>query len=175
MKFQRTTLSMAAIALAVIVACTHEQRVETEETAEDVAEETGEAAEAVAEGAVDAADAAEDMIDDETTVDLTARGGSSVSGNADLRESGDSWRVEIELEGLATGTTYGAAIHEGGCAASGSRVAALEAPTSAAGGSTSTVSRSTFRAGTDYSIVITGGGGGTVACGELPPVATQIG
>lgn len=175
MKFQRSTRWMAAIALAVAVACTHEQRVETEETAEEVAEETGEAAEAVAEETVEAADAVEDMIDDEVTVDLTARGASSVSGNADLRESGDSWRVEIELQGLTAGATYGAAVHEGGCAASGDRVAPLEAPTAAAGGSTSTVNRSTFRAGTDYSIVITGVGGGTVACGELPPVSTEIG
>lgn len=156
------------LALTVLVGagCTRQQQQDTEDTGQAVVEETGEAAVAVAEGTVEVADEAEDLVDDETSIELN--GDAGISGEADLRLSGDSTRIEIELNGLTTEGLYTAHLMSGACMAGGTEVAQLESFTAMdnSGGSTSTVPAGTVAAG--QSVVIHDSTGATVACGMVP-------
>lgn len=158
--------SFVALAVFVAAGCTRQQQQETEETGQAVVEETGEAVEAVGEGAAEVADEAEDLVDDETSIELN--GESGVSGEADLRMSGNSTRIEIEVDGLQADGIYTAHLMSGGCGTGGAEVAELESFTAAdgSGGSTSTIAVGTVASG--QSIVIHDPAGATLACGEVP-------
>lgn len=156
-------IRLTGAVLAVAIACTHQQRQDTEETADAVAEETQEMA-----------DEAEDMVDDEVTVEIASRDASGASGEADLRRSGGSWRVEIEMTGLDAGQDYAADLHQGTCASGGGSVARVGAFTAADGGVTGAVPAGAIVSGQPYSIQVTAGGTVT-ACGDLPAVEARIG
>lgn len=167
-------IGVTAALLAVATACTHQQREDTEETADAVAEETAEAAATVAEETQEMADEAEDVVDDEVTVELASLAAGGASGQADLRRSGESWRVEIEMTGLAAGEQYAADLHQGACAAGGASLARVGAFTGADGGVTGAVPLDAIVSGRDYSIRVTSGGA-VVACGDLPDVEPSVG
>ncbi|MGH7549454.1 MAG: hypothetical protein ACREK3_01725 [Gemmatimonadota bacterium] len=168
---------VAMVSLAA-TGCQSTEETGTVDTEGGIVEETGEAAGAVGEGAQDVADQAENAIDDEITVTLSPVAGSSVSGDADLRSSGASTRVEVELTGLEAGATYTPEIHNGTCTEQGGPVAELE-PVVASGmeaGSTSTIDPSVLA--TDehgHHIAVSDETGTMVACGELSiPEAQNI-
>jgi hypothetical protein len=146
--------------------CTRQQQREGEEAGETVVDETGEAAEAVAEETAAVADEIEDAVDDETTVELSARANSGVLGAADLRPSGDSTRIEIELTEFEADTSYSAYLENGPCGADQGHAASLG--TLVEGEIATTVPAGTISDGASYSIEITDADGNTVACGDLP-------
>lgn len=160
----------------VAAGCGSTQETRTADTEGGVGEETAEAAEAVGEAAQEGADRLEDAIDDEVTVRLSPVGGSSVSGDADLRSSGASTRVEVELTGLTAGSTYTTEIHSGTCMEAGTTVAELE-PVVASGmeaGSTSTIDPSVLGMyEAHHHIAVIDETGTIVACGELPAEEAQ--
>ena len=170
MRIGRFTWIPLVTALSVAAACSSTQERETADDEGGIVEETGEAAEAVGEGAQDVADQAEDALDDEVTVTLSPVAGSTVSGDADLRSSGASTRVEVELNGLTAGDTYTPEIHNGSCVEGGGPVVALE-PIVASGmeaGSTSSIDPSVLiPSDHGHSVAVTDGTGTIVACGEL--------
>ena len=143
---------------------------EVGEAAEAAGEEVGEAAGAVGEETVEIADETEDLVDDEVTVPLMADNNSGVSGQADLRSSGDSTRIEIELDGLEAGATYEAHLMSGACGSGIDHVAMLESftPQEGSGGSTTAIPAGTLTPGTTYHIDVESGGS-AVACGEFVP------
>lgn len=168
--FEWRRIPVAAILLFAAAACGSTQETQTTDTEGGIGEETAEAAGAVADGAREVADQAEDVIDDEVTVTLSPVAGSSVSGDADLRSSGGSTRVEVELSGLTAGSTYVPEIHSGTCVEAGETVAQLE-PVVASGmeaASTSTIDPSVLAAAeTEHHIAVNDETGIMVACGEL--------
>ena len=104
---------VVALLSLVAAGCGSTQETQTTDTEGGIGEETAEAAEAVGEGVQEGVDRMEDAVDDEVTVRLSPVGGSTVSGDADLRSSGASTRVEVELTGLNAGSTYTPQIHSG--------------------------------------------------------------
>ncbi len=167
-----------AVVLFSLVAagCGSTQETQTTDTEGGIGEETAEAAGAVAEGVQEGADQAENIFDDEVTITLSPVAGSSVSGDADLRSSGASTRVEVELTGLTVGSTYTPGIHSGTCTEAGGTVAELE-PVVASGmeaASTSTIDPSVLAAyESDHHIAVSDETGAMVACGELPVEEAQ--
>lgn len=156
--------------------CGSTQETQTTDTEGGIGEETAEAAGAVGEGIQEGVDRMEDAVDDEVTVRLSPVGGSTVSGDADLRSSGASTRVEVELTGLNAGSTYTPQIHSGTCTEAGTTVAELE-PVVASGmeaASTSTIDPSVLAAyEADHHIAVSDETGTMVACGELPVEEAQ--
>lgn len=105
-----------------------------------------------------------------TTVSLSAKGESGISGDVRLMPSGDSVRLGLSLTGLNEGQSYPAHIHTGNCSAGGGVAQPLNPVAGEAGGtgsSTSTVAASVF-ADTTYFVQAHGSGGAPVACGDLP-------
>lgn len=108
-----------------------------------------------------------------TTVSLSAKGESGVSGDVRLMPAGDSVRVGLSLTGLTEGQSYPAHVHTGNCQAGGGVAQRLNPVAGQAGGtgtSTTTVAASVF-ADTTYFIQAHGSGGTPVACGDLPPAS----
>lgn len=151
--------------------CGSTQETQTTDTEGGIGEETAEAAGAVGEGVQEAADQVENVFDDEVTVTLSPVAGSGVSGDADLRSSGASTRVEVELTGVNPGTTYTPEIHSGTCMEAGATVATLEPAVASdmEAASTSTIDPSILADyESDQHIAVSDETGTMVACGELP-------
>lgn len=105
-----------------------------------------------------------------TTVSLSAKGESGVTGDVRLVPAGDSVQVALSLTGLTEGQSYPAHVHTGSCSAGGGVAQPLSSVTGQAGGtgsSTSTVAGSVF-GDTTYFVQAHGSGGTPVACGDLP-------
>lgn len=135
-------------------------------TQEGGMEETGEEAMAADTMASDTMTAMEAG----STVALSAKGESGVSGDARLESAGDSVRVALSLTGLTEGQSYPAHVHTGTCDTGGGVAQPLTPVTGQAGGtgsSTSTLAASIF-ADTTHFIQVHGQGGTPVACGDLP-------
>lgn len=175
------TWVLAAALVVTAAACTHQERRDTEETTEEVAEETGEAVGAVAEeagemvedvgeGAREGVDAGEDMFDRETTIGLAAKAGSGVSGEADLSRSDDRYRLEVEIEGTADVTGMRGSIVRGSCERDNGEVVDLESFTLDSDGPESVTEFPTAwlpAAEGPYAVWISGRDGTLAACGTL--------
>jgi hypothetical protein len=172
MTLYRWTVIGAMTGILVLTGCTHGQRDEVGETADDVAEETGEMTEQVAEETREAADAAEDALDFETTTEINALAGSAIRGNADLSYDDDTARIEVELEGSNDTSAHSAMLHRGTCASLGAMVVHLNAFAAEGSGmeSVTTFPTSQLAEGEIYLVAVHGPDGAVVACGEFDPI-----
>jgi hypothetical protein len=117
------------------------------------------------------------------TVRLEPVGGSGVSGTAVLTAAGDGTTVELDVQGLAPGTTARATMHANTCAMPSASFAALPDLQADANGKATATGSVLFR-GTDNvpltsmadgGHIITIQTGQMVACGVIPPAASVSG
>lgn len=108
-----------------------------------------------------------------TTVALSAREGSGISGEVRLTPSAGSVRLELSLTGLDEEEGYPAHLHDGTCEDGGAVVEPLGRVTGRAGGrgaATARVDAPAAIRGPRF-VQVHGPDGEPVACGDLPPYA----
>jgi hypothetical protein len=110
-----------------------------------------------------------------STIALQAVGGSGITGEATLTESGQQTQIMVRLMGSQPNATHQGHIHEGTCANVGSVVVALDPITVDAqnmGSSTTTVDVPIHTVANGQHLIAYHEAGGTpgapVACGEVP-------